>query len=241
MALYCCRCRRFGAGLTTHSVVTINVCLRRCLSQPEQMRKTYGLLRAMEILIGLRYSQHVLHRQSDVDNTFAGAHRRTGCAPSIPLGVTEFDGNHNFKDCRPTSLTKTLTLPCACFFPLNVDNDPLNPHSFPSRHAAASYGHLPILTYLISKGGNVNITDSDGDTPLYSVESPEVAQFLIDNGAIIDWKNIEGISVSFLSRLDFPFSLCGLTKCGLLAGRSFARRISRNFDFSNDASLDGGA
>lgn len=33
-------------------------------------------------------------------------------------------------------------------------------------HAAAAYGHNDMLTYLVGLGGNVNITDSDGDTPL---------------------------------------------------------------------------
>jgi hypothetical protein len=79
------------------------------------------------------------------------------------------------------------------------------------RHAAASYGHLDILTYLISKGtkvgdssfqlihivadGNVNVSDEDGDTPLYTVENIETARFLVDSGADILWRNHEGLTV----------------------------------------------
>lgn len=63
------------------------------------------------------------------------------------------------------------------------------------RHAAASYGHVQLLEYLISRGGNVNITDEDGDTPLYTVESVDVAQFLVEHGANASHRNSEGISV----------------------------------------------
>uniref|UniRef100_A0A0W0FRM7 Uncharacterized protein n=1 Tax=Moniliophthora roreri TaxID=221103 RepID=A0A0W0FRM7_MONRR len=79
-----------------------------------------------------------------------------------------------------------------------------DPFTYTSMHAAASYGHIHVLEYLISKGGDVNITDSDGDTPLYTVENVETAQFLVDHGAIIDRVNSEGVSpISHLSE-DFP-------------------------------------
>lgn len=84
-------------------------------------------------------------------------------------------------------------------------------HVVSQRHAAASYGHLDILSYLISKGtkvggsscqlihivagGNVNVSDEDGDTPLYTVENTETARLLVDNGADILWRNHEGLTV----------------------------------------------
>jgi len=71
-------------------------------------------------------------------------------------------------------------------------------------HAAASYGHLDILTYLISKGGDVNVTDEDGDTPLYTVENSETARFLIDNGADPTWQNNEGLTPAASLEEDFP-------------------------------------
>ena len=44
-------------------------------------------------------------------------------------------------------------------------------------------------------GGDVNVTDCDGDTPLYTVENVETAQFLIAHGAVVDRRNNAGISV----------------------------------------------
>ena len=57
----------------------------------------------------------------------------------------------------------------------------------------------PSRRFLQHAGGNVNITDDDGDTPLYTVETLETAQFLVQHGAEIDRVNSEGISVSFCS------------------------------------------
>ncbi len=47
-------------------------------------------------------------------------------------------------------------------------------------------------------GGDVNVTDEDGDTPLYTVETLEVATWLVEHGAIVDRVNSEGISVCIL-------------------------------------------
>lgn len=65
-----------------------------------------------------------------------------------------------------------------------------------ARHAAASYAHLDLLEYLLSKGGDVNHADSDGETPLFTVESIEVAKWMIERGARYDAKNNEGETVS---------------------------------------------
>lgn len=46
-------------------------------------------------------------------------------------------------------------------------------------------------------GGDVNITDNDGDTPLYTVETVETARFLVEHGAVVDRTNNEGISVCY--------------------------------------------
>ena len=61
-----------------------------------------------------------------------------------------------------------------------------------NRHAAASYGHLDVIEYLISQGGNIDVEDFDGDTPLFVVETPEVAKFLIEKGADASHRNHEG-------------------------------------------------
>ncbi|KDN52113.1 ankyrin [Tilletiaria anomala UBC 951] len=52
-------------------------------------------------------------------------------------------------------------------------------------HAAASYGHAEVLRYLLSHPkcppDAVNVTDSDGDTPLFVTEQPEIASILIED------------------------------------------------------------
>ena len=57
-----------------------------------------------------------------------------------------------------------------------------------------------------SRGGDVNVTDEDGDTPIYTAESVEVAKYLVDHGAIINRRNNEGFSVRGRHSLDL---LCG--------------------------------
>lgn len=64
------------------------------------------------------------------------------------------------------------------------------------RHAAASYHHLELLEYLISAGGDINLRDEDGDTPLYTVESVDMARWLIEHGADPAAQNEEGLTVS---------------------------------------------
>ncbi|KAI0749587.1 ankyrin [Daedaleopsis nitida] len=78
-------------------------------------------------------------------------------------------------------------------------------NTYTPMHAAASYGHLNIIEYLISRGGDVNITDEDGDTPLYVVENVETARFLVEHGAIVSRQNAEGLSpAQHLEEEEFP-------------------------------------
>ncbi|EIW57304.1 ankyrin, partial [Trametes versicolor FP-101664 SS1] len=79
-----------------------------------------------------------------------------------------------------------------------------DPNTYTPMHAAASYGHLNVLEYLISRGGDVNVTDNDGDTPLYVVENVETARFLVEHGATINRQNDEGISPAQQLEEDFP-------------------------------------
>ena len=46
-----------------------------------------------------------------------------------------------------------------------------------------------------ASGGDVNVTDEDGDTPLYTVENVETATWLVQHGAAVNRQNSEGISV----------------------------------------------
>lgn len=61
-------------------------------------------------------------------------------------------------------------------------------------HAAAEYAHLDLLKFLIKEGGDVNIKDSDGDTPLHACESVEAAKLLVGLGADLNIKNDEGLT-----------------------------------------------
>lgn len=61
-----------------------------------------------------------------------------------------------------------------------------------NRHAAASYGEMEVLEFLLTVGGNVNLRDEDGDTPLLVSEKPEIFQRLIQAGADPHAKNTAG-------------------------------------------------
>ncbi|KAA8912691.1 hypothetical protein TRICI_003409 [Trichomonascus ciferrii] len=47
-------------------------------------------------------------------------------------------------------------------------------------HAAVSYGHRELLDYLISVGGDINVSDEDGDRPLHVVESLDMAKYAVE-------------------------------------------------------------
>ncbi|KAK0485152.1 ankyrin repeat-containing domain protein [Armillaria novae-zelandiae] len=94
---------------------------------------------------------------------------------------------------RVEELVLTGTLP-------NIPDD----FTYTPMHAAASYGHINILEFLLAHGGDVNITDDDGETPLYVVEDVVTARWLIDHGAVIDRTNNEGVSPIESLAEDFP-------------------------------------
>lgn len=63
------------------------------------------------------------------------------------------------------------------------------------RHAAASYHHYSLLEYLLSVGGDINLPDDEGETPLFTVENVEAAKWLIEHGADPARTNEEGQTV----------------------------------------------
>lgn len=74
----------------------------------------------------------------------------------------------------------------------NIPDD----NTYTPMHAAASYGHLDVLHYLISRGGDVNVQDDDGDTPLYTVEDVATAEWLVNHGATVNHRNKSGVTAS---------------------------------------------
>lgn len=63
----------------------------------------------------------------------------------------------------------------------NFAADCKDPNGYTPIHAAASYGHTDLLKYLVnSKGGDVNVQDNEGDTPLHHVEDVKTAKYLVE-------------------------------------------------------------
>eukprot|EP00126_Sphaerothecum_destruens_P015311 Sdes_comp9264_c0_seq1m744 len=56
-------------------------------------------------------------------------------------------------------------------------------HSKNALHAAASYGHPELMEYLIENGAVVDLVDADGDTPLHVCESEFCTRILLQYGA----------------------------------------------------------
>ena len=53
----------------------------------------------------------------------------------------------------------------------------------------------------------MNIADSDGDTPLYTVENLQTARFLVQHGALVARHNNEGVSVRITHHYSIRLSL----------------------------------
>lgn len=75
----------------------------------------------------------------------------------------------------------------------NFKPDVKDPNGYTPIHAAASYGHIGLLKTLISRGGDINVQDNEGDTPLHHVEDVKTAKIMITElGADYKLKNNEG-------------------------------------------------
>ncbi|ABN67603.2 hypothetical ankyrin-repeat protein [Scheffersomyces stipitis CBS 6054] len=73
-----------------------------------------------------------------------------------------------------------------------------DPNGYTPIHAAASYGHIQLLEYLVKdKNGDVNIQDAEGDTPLHHVEDLKTAKFLVETlKADYKLKNNDGLTAA---------------------------------------------
>ena len=84
-----------------------------------------------------------------------------------------------------------------------VENSGVNVNSYDDNsytpmHASISWNQYDVLNYLISKGGNIDIVDDDGESPLFVVETLEMARYIVENlNANPNLRNKEGKTVSF--------------------------------------------
>lgn len=110
--------------------------------------------------------------------------------------------------------------PCNCTFPppstfLHLQeflDSGLTPESadragYTAIHAAASYGHLPLLRFLVKeRNGDINVQDVEGDTPLHMCELVEVAREMIQElGADVTIKNKEDMTAAEAVREEGDF------------------------------------
>lgn len=113
--------------------------------------------------------------------------------------------------------------PCNCTLPSSLASSPfshlqefldsgLTPESadragYTAIHAAASYGHLPLLRFLVKeRNGDINVQDIEGDTPLHMCELVDVAREMIQElGADVTIKNKEDMTAAETVREEGDF------------------------------------
>jgi ankyrin repeat protein len=69
----------------------------------------------------------------------------------------------------------------------NFSPNSKDPNGYTPIHAAVSYGHIDLLQYLIEQGGDINVQDTEGDTPLHHVEDSNTSKLLVEKYKA-DWK-----------------------------------------------------
>lgn len=88
----------------------------------------------------------------------------------------------------------------------NISVNAADPQGYTAIHAAASYDHIELLNYLFGIGGDPNVQDHDGDTPLHHCENVETAKVLVQHGANWSIKNKDGLAPAayIIEDGDFP-------------------------------------
>ena len=112
-----------------------------------------------------------------------------------------------------------------------VSPNQLDDNAYSPLHAAASWNHPEILSYLVEHGGDINITDDDGETPLFVVETVAIARLVVQLGGNPSHRNHDGMTVS-------PFSLSPFSKGtrSLVAHRGVRGRRRNNCEKSTPTS-----
>ncbi|BGP38341.1 hypothetical protein JCM10450v2_002289 [Rhodotorula kratochvilovae] len=80
----------------------------------------------------------------------------------------------------------------------------LDENAYSPLHAAASWGHSDILRFLVASGGDINLADGDGDTPLYVVESVGMAKLVVELGGDARHTNEEGLTPAAALEEEYP-------------------------------------
>lgn len=81
------------------------------------------------------------------------------------------------------------------FLDAGIPVNSLDENGYSTIHAAASYNHLELMRTLIARGGNVDLPDHEGDTPIYVAETAEMCQLMLSLGADLHHVNGEGLTV----------------------------------------------
>ena len=82
-----------------------------------------------------------------------------------------------------------------------------DPNGYTAVHAAASYGHIDLLRKLCKElGGDINVRDNDGDTPLHHTEDAATAKVILEElGGDISLANSEGKTALQVAEEDQEF------------------------------------
>ncbi|KAF7721043.1 hypothetical protein EC973_005526 [Apophysomyces ossiformis] len=77
-----------------------------------------------------------------------------------------------------------------------VDVNSRDEFGYTAMHAAVSYNQEAMIKLLLQYGADINIEDSDKDTPLFVAEKVEIAQLLLDKGSDAYHQNAEGMTAA---------------------------------------------
>lgn len=118
-----------------------------------------------------------------------------------------------------------------------IEQDGLSPNALDDNnynplHAAASWNHPEILRYLVEKGGDINIADDDGETPLFVVEQVGMARLIVELGGHPNHRNLEGVTVSLLE--DLCDQLLNSLERPNIGGAITSRRLPSHFSFPSN-------